>query len=43
MALNFPDSPTVGEVYSAGDRAWEWTGFVWKSVISTLIIDGGSA
>lgn len=44
-AIDFPNSPTVGDVFSAGDRSWEWTGAVWKSVVeeASNVIDGGTA
>ena len=29
MALNFPDSPTPGQVYSYGGVSWIWDGTVW--------------
>lgn len=33
MALSFPASPAVGEVFSsAGGRAWKWTGARWQSI-----------
>ncbi len=33
MALNFPDSPTVGQVYTdtTSGFSYEWTGSLWKS------------
>ena len=31
-AINFPDSPTVNDQFSADDRTWKWTGVVWESV-----------
>lgn len=30
MALTFPSSPTVGQTYSDGGRAWRWTGAHWQ-------------
>lgn len=29
MAINFPIDPTVGQVYEAGGRRWEWNGRSW--------------
>jgi hypothetical protein len=29
-AINFPDSPTVGETFVSGTRAWLWDGTVWQ-------------
>jgi hypothetical protein len=30
-AINFPDTPEVGEKFSVGLITWQWTGTVWKS------------
>jgi len=30
MAINFPDSPTVDEIYSVGDKSWLWNGTYWE-------------
>jgi hypothetical protein len=32
MALNFPTSPALGEVYSSPQRAWRWNGEAWAIV-----------
>lgn len=29
MALNFPDSPTVNDIFTSGGISWEWNGTVW--------------
>ena len=39
MALNFPDSPTLNQVYSAGGKTWSYNGSRWVLVIATAIID----
>ena len=31
MAMDFPNSPTVGQVFSSGSRQWVWTGTTWDS------------
>ena len=31
MALNFPDSPTVGDSYTAAGRTWVWDGTTWNN------------
>jgi hypothetical protein len=31
-AIDFPDTPTVGQQLTVGDVTWEWTGTVWKSL-----------
>ena len=30
MALDFPNSPTVGQTYTYGDRTWTWNGTTWS-------------
>lgn len=30
MAINFPDAPSVDDVYSVGDRSWLWNGTYWE-------------
>lgn len=29
MALNFPDTPAVGQIFSSGSMAWRWDGAKW--------------
>ena len=31
-AIDFPNSPTVGQLFTVGDITWEWTGTVWKGL-----------
>jgi hypothetical protein len=31
MAIVFPSSPTVGQVFTSGSRSWIWTGSTWDS------------
>jgi hypothetical protein len=31
-AIDFPDSPTVGQLFTVGDVTWEWTGSVWQGL-----------
>jgi hypothetical protein len=30
-AIDFPNSPTVDQEFTAGDRTWIWDGSVWTS------------
>ena len=30
MAIDFPDSPSVDEIYSVGDKSWLWNGTYWE-------------
>jgi hypothetical protein len=32
MPINFPDSPTVDQSFTAGDRTWKWDGSTWQAV-----------
>jgi hypothetical protein len=31
-AIDFPNSPTTGQLFTVGDITWEWTGTVWKGL-----------
>jgi hypothetical protein len=31
-AIDFPNSPTVGQLFTVGDVTWEWTGSVWEGL-----------
>lgn len=31
-AIDFPNSPTTGDLFTVGDITWEWTGTVWKGL-----------
>lgn len=31
MALNFPDSPTLNQTYTASGKTWQWDGTSWVS------------
>ena len=32
MAINFPDSPSVGATHSDGGAVWKWNGYAWRRV-----------
>ena len=34
MALEFPASPQLDEIYTVGDRSWKWNGLGWEKVSS---------
>jgi hypothetical protein len=36
MALDFPNSPTEGQIFSAAGRQWSWNGASWDSVGSQI-------
>lgn len=36
MAIDFPNSPTVGQVFTSGDKSWIWDGTVWKAYGASL-------
>jgi hypothetical protein len=36
-AVNFPDNPSVGQVFTVGERTWKWTGTTWDVVVTTQI------
>ena len=31
MPINFPSSPTVGQIFTQGSRSWEWSGSAWNA------------
>jgi hypothetical protein len=41
-ALDFPTSPTVGQVYTANGGSWVWNGTVWAGGNVTPIASGGT-
>jgi hypothetical protein len=36
MPIDFPNSPSVNDIYTVGNRSWKWTGSVWESVTVTV-------
>ena len=36
MPINFPSSPTIGDVYSYNTRNWKWDGTAWYQVTLTF-------
>ena len=41
MAINFPDSPSVGQTYTVGNRIWTYNGTAWVLTTSGVVPDGG--
>ncbi len=39
MALDFPASPAVNDLYSVGERTWKWNGAGWEMVSATGAAD----
>ena len=35
MAIDFPNSPSVNDVFTVGNKSWTWDGVTWKSVAAT--------
>jgi hypothetical protein len=42
-AIDFPNSPTVGQIFTAANRVWQWNSYAWIAVGSSSLIDGGTA
>jgi hypothetical protein len=42
-AIDFPNSPTVGDQHIVGDKVWQWDGSVWDGVPNAIkaLLDGG--
>lgn len=36
-AIDFPNSPTLNQTFTVGERTWKWTGSVWDVVVTTQI------
>jgi len=32
MAVDFPNSPSTGQVFSVGALSWRWTGYAWARI-----------
>jgi hypothetical protein len=43
-AINFPDDPSVGDLFTVSGRTWRWAGTVWlsASVNEFETLDGGT-
>ena len=39
-AINFPDSPSVNDLFTVDDRTWKWTGSTWDSVEVITTVSG---
>jgi hypothetical protein len=41
-AIDFPDSPTTGDIVVRGGFSWQWNGAVWKKILvaGTALPDG---
>lgn len=37
MALDFPASPSIGDIYTSGGRRWQWDGQSWNSTTPTSL------
>ena len=42
MPLNFPDSPSLNQVYTSGSNSWQWDGTVWNALSSAQVGINGS-
>ena len=43
MPLNFPDTPSLNEIYTSGSNSWQWDGTVWNALSSAQVGINGSA
>jgi hypothetical protein len=42
-AIDFPNTPTVDQIFSVGNRAWQWTGQAWDTVEQVVVGPTGPA
>lgn len=40
-AIDFPNSPSVNDVFTFGSKSWKWTGTVW-SLVASSVTDAGT-
>lgn len=43
MAVNFPDSPTLNQEFTVGDRTWKWDGAKWVALVQSGGASSGGA
>ena len=41
-ALNFPNSPSLNEIYTANGKSWRWDGYSWKTYFILDVPSGGT-
>lgn len=41
-AINFPSTPTFGDIFTVGNRSWRWDGTAWTAITILEIVDGGA-
>ena len=37
MAIDFPNSPQVNDIYTYGSQQWKWTGTAWDLVVTAVV------
>ena len=42
MSLDFPDSPTIGQQFSAAGQTWTWNGTVWSAYRGGPVVQTGA-
>ena len=42
MPLNFPDTPSLNQIYTSGSNSWQWDGTVWNALSSAQVGINGS-
>lgn len=40
-AIDFPNSPSVNQTFTVGERTWKWTGTSWD-VVATTVVTGAT-
>ena len=42
MPLNFPNSPSLNDTHSVGDRTWKWNGTGWQLLNSSQLFSNAT-
>lgn len=37
-AIDFPNSPSINQTFTVGDRTWKWTGTTWDAEVTLQVV-----
>ena len=38
--IDFPSNPTLGQIFTSGNKSWQWNGTGWASIVGNVTTDG---